>query len=425
MTIQRLLAILVLSIASSASAADAPLKGWTADPALVAELQKRRPERMIDESKVPPYVLPDALRFVDGRMVTNAQQWPQRRAEILELLRSEMFGRSPGRPKELTFDVIARDPAAWGGAATLKRVAIVSRQDGRSHRFDLVLFTPNARPKAPAFLLINNRDPEKNTDWTRRAKSEFWPVEEMIARGYGMACIQNRDLAPDVKTDNTSWRTGIVRLFEGDPADRPNRPADAWMALAAWAWGASRSLDYLETDPAVDAKRVAVLGHSRGGKTALWAGAEDERFGMVISNNSGSCGAAISRRKFGERIKLTHTNPHWFCDNFRKYHDREDDLPFDQHMLIALSAPRPVYVTSATEDLWADPRGEFLGLAHSSSVYALWGYPAIAPDAMPPADTPLIAGPRGYHIRTGPHNLTAYDWARFADFADGVWKRGG
>jgi hypothetical protein len=416
-----MVAVVMLFVGQNGQAADGQAtRGWVADPTLVADLQKRRPDRMVDESKVPPYVLPDALRRADGSIVTTPQQWAQRRAEILELFRSEMFGRSPGRPRELTFEVVARDASALGGAATLKRVAIISRQDGRSHRFELVVFTPNARSHAPVFLLINNRDPETNTDWTRREKSEFWPVEEMIARGYGMACIQNRDLAPDVKTDGTSWRTGVVRLFEGDRADRP---PDAWMALAAWAWGASRALDYLQTDPAVDAARVAVIGHSRGGKTALWAGAEDERFGMVISNNSGSCGAAISRRRFGERIKLTHTNPHWFCDNFRKYHDREDDLPFDQHMLIALAAPRPVYVTSATEDLWADPKGEFLGLAHSSSVYALWGHPAIAPDAMPPADTPLVAGPRAYHVRTGPHNLTAYDWARFADFADTVWSR--
>lgn len=220
--------------------------------------------------------------------------------------------------------------------------------------------------------------------------------------------------------DDTTFRRGVVRLFEGDRADRP---ADAWMAISAWAWGASRAMDYLETDPRVDAKRVAVVGHSRGGKTALWAAAEDERFAMAVSNNSGSCGAALSRRRFGETIVMTHTNPHWFCDNFRRYHDSEDDLPFDQHMLIGLIAPRAVYVTSATEDLWADPRGEFLGLAHSSPVYALWGHPPIAPDAMPLADSPLRAGPRAYHIRTGVHDLTAYDWARFADFADAIWPK--
>ena len=394
--------------------------GWDADPALVKRLMERRPDRMVDESKVLPYVLPDALRSADGRAVTTPEQWRGRRLEILELFRSQMFGRSPGRPQELTFERVQENPAALGGAATLTRISIVSRHDGRTHRFPLVVFLPNGKAKpTPAFLLINNRDPDKNTDHTRQAKSEFWPVEEMIARGYAMAVIQNRDLAPDVKTDDTSWRSGVVRLFEGDQA---KRPADAWMALAAWAWGASRALDYLETDPRIDAKRVAVIGHSRGGKTALWAAAEDERFAMAISNNSGSCGAAISRRRFGETIKMTHTNPHWFCDNFRKYHDREDDLPFDQHMLIGLIAPRAVYVTSATEDLWADPKGEFLGLAHASSVYALWGQPPIPPDAMPAADTPLSVGARAYHIRTGAHDLTAYDWKCFADFADALWR---
>ena len=416
MVLRVLLALALLFAAPPANA-----EGWKADPAVVKQLMERRPERMVDESKVPAYVLPDALRFEDGRAVTTVEQWRKRRAEILESFRSQMFGRSPGRPQELSFESVEENPDALAGAATLKRIAIVSRHEDRSHRFELVLFIPNGkRAPVPAFLLINNRDPEKNTDHTRRAKSPFWPVEDMIARGYAMAVIQNRDLAPDVKTDDTTWRQGVVRLFEGEHTDR--RPADAWMALAAWAWGASRAMDYLETDPRVDAKRVAVVGHSRGGKTALWAAAEDERFAMAISNNSGSCGAAISRRRFGERIKLTHTNPHWFCDNFRKYHDREDDLPFDQHMLIGLIAPRAVYVTSATEDLWADPKGEFLGLAHASSVYALWGHAAIPLDAMPPADTPLRSGPRAYHIRTGAHDLTAYDWKSFADFADGLWR---
>jgi hypothetical protein len=395
--------------------------GWSADPALVAQIMKRYPDRMVDESKVRPYTLPDALRNADGTLVSTAEQWPKRRAEILELFRSEMFGRPPGKPQELSFEVVEERKNALDGHATLKRVAIRSRHEGRTHSFELALFIPNAPAgPVPAFLLLNNRDPQKNTDATRKVKSEFWPVEEMVSRGYAMGAIQNNDLAPDVKTDHTSWKQGIIRLFEGDRADGPRAP-DATMALAAWAWGASRAMDYLETEARVDAKHVAVVGHSRGGKTALWAAAEDTRFAMAVSNNSGSCGAAISRRRFGERIALTHTNPHWFCDNFRKYHEREDELPFDQHMLIGLIAPRAVYVTSATEDLYADPRGEFLGLAHSSSVYALWGHPAIAPDAMPAADTPLVSGPRAYHIRTGRHDLTAYDWARFADFADAVW----
>lgn len=419
MSSRRLVLILALALVSNAAAAEHE-RGWTADPAVVEKLQKRRPDRMVEESKVPGYELPDALRMNDGDLVSSPREWPARRQEIMEMFHSEMFGRSPGRPQELNFETVEENTHALDGAATRKRIAIVSRYDGRSHRFELILFLPNEPARAaPTFLFINNRNPQQNTDPTRKVKSPFWPVEEMIARGYAMAAIQNGDLAPDVKTDDTTFRHGVIRLFEGDRADRPG---DAWAALAAWAWGASRSMDYLETEPRVNAKRVAVIGHSRGGKTALWAAAEDERFALAISNNSGSCGAALSRRRFGETIRMTHTNPHWFCDNFRKYHDREDDLPFDQHMLVGLIAPRAVYVASASEDLWADPRGEFLSLAHASPVYALWGHDPIPPDAMPPLETPLRGGPRGYHIRSGGHDLTLYDWNRFADFADALWR---
>ena len=422
-TLARFLPLAALSVSLAAAAAGpgaVPGKGWTADPAVVERFQKRRPNFIFEESKVPPYELPDALRFADGRAVTTPRQWRERRAEILESFRSQMFGRAPAKPQQLSFDVVEENRSAMDGSATFKRVAIISRHEGRGHRFEMLLFLPNARKTpAPVFLLLNNRDPAKNTDATRQVKSEFWPAEQIVARGYGTAVIQNNDLAPDVKA-GTTFRDGVIRLFEGG---RDDRPADAWMAIAAWAWGASRALDYLETDAGVDAARVAVVGHSRGGKTALWAAAEDERFAMAVSNNSGSCGAAISRRRFGETIALTHTNPHWFCDNFKRYHDREDELPFDQHMLLGLIAPRALYVTSATEDLSADPRGEYLALAHASSVYALLrGHPPIAPGDMPPADTPIRSGPRGYHIRSGPHDLTSYDWKNFCDFADAVWR---
>src|SRR5690606_30080511 len=202
-----------------------------------------------------------------------------------------------------------------------------------------------------------------------------------------------------------------------------DRPDDACAALAAWGWGASRCMDYFETDGDVEAKQVAVLGHSRGGKAALWTGAEDERFALVISNNSGCGGAALSRRRFGETVERINANfPHWFCDAFKSYDDREDDLPFDQHMLVALIAPRAVCIASADEDLWADPRGEFLSLAHASPVYSLWDHQAVAADAMPALDHPLVAGPRAYHIRSGGHNLTPQDWGWYMDFADRLWS---
>jgi hypothetical protein len=277
----------------------------------------------------------------------------------------------------------------------------------------------------PIFLLIDNRSTPvpatAKSPVTQPATAEingFWPVERIIARGYGAAMFHNSELSPD---DPKRFREGVLRLFEGDST---TRPADAPGALAAWAWGASRAMDYLQTDPRVDAAHVGVVGHSRGGKAALWAGACDPRFAMVISNSSGEGGAAIMRRRFGETVAaITSHFPHWFCADFQRFADHEDRLPFDAHMLLALIAPRALYVTSHGDDLWADPRGEFLALAESSPAYALFGFPPIAPDAMPGLDRPLIAGVRGYHVHAGKHDLTTYDWDRFMDFSDRLgWR---
>lgn len=407
-------ALVLVSVATQARQ-----DGWRADPKVAEQLARQQPDVNYDESRIPPYTLPDPLAGTTGT-VRTVEQWRTRRAEILELFREHVYGHRPGLPQEFRFEVVEENPKAMDGAATLKRVHVMSANHGREHVFQLTMFLPNGRPRrVGVFLLLNNR-PESNTDPTRRQKSGFWPAEQMIARGYGIAAIQVEALAPD---DRLRYRDTAIWLFEGSLTPPVPRASNAWAALAAWTWGASRAMDYLVTDSRVDAARVAVVGHSRGGKAALWAGAEDERFSMVVANDSGEGGAALSRRPFGETLaRITTSFPHWFNENYRTYANRVDALPLDQHMLLALIAPRALYVASADQDLWADPRGEFLALAHSSPVYALWGEPAIGTDAMPPLDRPAIAGRRGYHVRTGTHNLTPFDWDRFAEFADKVWR---
>ena len=390
--------------------------GWRANPELVARTTKQRPEFNYDEAAIKPFQLPDPLKAATGPVRTPAQ-WKARRREILELFRTNVYGRSPAKPAAVRFQTIEEQPSAMGGAATLKRIAVHAAQDGREHRFDLTVFLPNgARGAVPLFLLLNNR-PVTLADPTRSERAGFWPAEALIARGYGIAALQVGDLAPD---DNARYREGIIRLFEGTASGA--RPPDAWGGLAAWAWGASRAMDYFETDRRIDAKRVALVGHSRGGKAALWGGAEDERFALVVSNESGESGAALSRRNFGETIaRITESFPRWFAANYKTFAGREDTLPVDQHMLLALIAPRALYVASADQDLWSDPRGEFLSLVHASPVYALWREPSIRSEDMPPLDRPFVAGRRGYHVRSGGHDLTLFDWERFADFADHLW----
>lgn len=397
--------------------------GWTANPDIVRKASEQQPTYNYDESRVAPYTLPDllALPAAPGGKIETPADWGRRREAILELFRENVYGRSPGAPDRLRFEV-RDDPHAMEGAATLRQVTVVSTQAGREHRFGVTLFLPNARRgRVPVFLLINNR-PRDNTDPSRAVQSGFWPAERLIERGYGIAALQTAELSPD---DKDRYREGVIQLVEGT-ALAP-RPANAWRALAAWAWGARRAMDYLETDARVDVQRVAIVGHSRGGKAALWAGAEDERFALVVSNESGEGGAALSRRNFGETVaRINEAFPHWFNNTYKGFAGREPEMPTDQHMLLALVAPRALYVASADADLWSDPRGEYLALVHASPIFSLWGDAPMLAEAMPPLDHPLIAGRRGYHVRTGAHNLTPYDWDRFADFADTLqWKSAG
>jgi len=390
--------------------------GWQASPETVEKLSKGQPNFNYYEAKVPAYTLPDPLTANNGSRVTSLKAWTKtRRPEILELFRENVYGRMPSTPYTKTFSVINLDRNAMNGAATLKQVDITISSEGKSLVIHMTLFVPNnARKPVPAFLLIDNRGPA-NTDPLRIKKSEFWPAEEVVARGYAIAVFSNADVDPD---NYDEFKNGIHAIL-----DRGERKGDSWGTLSAWAWGASRCMDYFETDKDINRKKVAVLGHSRGGKTALWAGAEDERFSLVISNESGCGGAALARRKFGETVaRINSSFPHWFCLNYRKYSDNENSMPVDMHMLLGLIAPRALYVACASDDLWGDPRGSYLALYNSLPVFQLMKTGSGLPETMPPLNVQVKSGKTGFHIRDGGHNLLLKDWNWFMDFADMVWK---
>ncbi|UFH52174.1 acetylxylan esterase [Spirosoma sp. KNUC1025] len=373
-------------------------------------------EANYDESKVPPYTLPDVLKTTRNLDVRTKKTWERvRRPEIVKLFEENVYGQLPKTFDRLTYS-IKRNVSAMAGKATLKEVLIEVVRNQKVVQINLVLFIP-AKRKGPAsvFLLINNRGKE-NTDPTRAHKSDFWPAEMVIDSGYAIAAFHVSDLAPD---DTVSYVNGALQLYPEQLI-----ASNGMRAIGAWAWGASRVLDYFEKDSAINARKVAIVGHSRGGKAALWAAAEDQRFAMCFSNCSGNTGAALSRRRFGETISRINTVfPHWFAKNYKRFNNNEDALPVDQHMLLAAIAPRPLYVTNASKDLWADPSGTFLSLKNASRVYALYGFKSNLPANPPAINQPIINSPLGYHIREGEHNLTAYDWINFIKFANLHYKK--
>jgi len=392
-----------------------------------------------DESLVPEFELPDVLTSEDGRSVDSAQKWIDvRRPEILRLFQTHVFGRLPNLDVTLRIRSHERS-TVLEGLAIREQQTIYLRDDDAGPSIDVLIYTPAvAAGPVPAILGLNFRgnhtvdaDPairlpnswvpaDKRSKATGNTASEVlrgdrvgrWDVKQIVSRGYGLVTAYYGDIDPDFHDE---FQNGVHQLDEERGKDRAD---DAGGSISAWSWGLSRILDTLETHPDIDGSRVAVFGHSRLGKTSLWAGANDERFALVISNNSGCGGAALSRRRFGETVQRINTAfPHWFCRKHRDYNENENSLPIDHHQLIALIAPRPVYVASAEEDRWADPHGELLSAYHAGPVYALFNKAGLPSEKQPPVNEPIMKDV-GYHVRTGKHNVTPYDWEQYLNFAD-------
>jgi hypothetical protein len=396
-------------------------------------------EPVYDENKVPQYTLPDPLVNNDGTPVSTRDMWAkQRRPELLAMFKHYVYGKAPERPSESRSEMTSESAVEFCTHAVRKQVTLYLSSQKDPPEIHLLMYLPESSSlqPVPVFLALNFRgnhtvnadpgillypqwvqNPETGeimpympTEADRGSIARRWAIDDILARGYGLVTAHYGDIDPDY-FDN--FQNGVHGYFPRD-----DRGGNAWGAISAWAWGLSCIMDYLETDKRIDIKRITVMGHSRLGKTALWAGAQDDRFAAVISNESGCGGAALSRRKYGETVDAINNRfPHWFCTNFSAYNDREDALPVDQHELIALISPRPVYVASAIEDRWSDPLGEFLACKEAHPVYSLLGTSGLPAVDQPPLNQPVV-GQIGYHIRQGIHDVTPYDWEQFMNFTD-------
>lgn len=389
-----------------------------------------------EEASVGTYTLPDPLQLPKNKRITTLEAWETRRAYWVDQFAQNVYGQTPTQPVKLNYTVRQVKTTALGGKAIRKQVSIRLEAFPQLPPIELLLYLPKkATTPAPVFLGLNfcgnhcistEYDVTLSDRWvdnsigdvsqnnratvkSRGLQARCWPLDTLLARGYGLATAYYGDIEPD---HPDGWKTGI-RSVLGDTTK-----ADNWGAIGAWAWGLSRMLDYLETDSLVNAKRVILMGHSRLGKAALWAAAQDTRFAGIIANESGEGGAALARRNYGETVGRINTAfPHWFCKQFKTFNDQVYSLPVDQHILLGLLAPRPLYVASAEGDRWADPNGEFLGAKAAEPIYALYGKQGLGATSLPSVNT-SIGSTISYHIRTGAHDVTDFDWWQYLQFAD-------
>lgn len=419
----RLLCGALFAGATVLSLAQAP-----ANPAPLRDADGRRLSRSVAghitnyyEDKVPAYTLPDTLVLTDGAAVRDADTWwKRRRPELLKAYETEIFGRVPANAPKVRFEVVESALPVLEGKAIRRhiRAHFGDQAGGPAASFTLYLPAVVTGPVPVVLHLTFGGDPglpraPKPNGMPDAIYNDIGPVADLIARGYGYATVRYTDLQPDRRDAAHEGIRGLTLA----PGEKP--APDAWGAIAIWSWSLSRFLDYLETDAAVDAKRVALVGHSRLGKTVLWAGAADPRFALIYSSQSGEMGAALSRRDFGESVDdIASGLPQQFAGNFQKYIGRWNEMPHEAHLLIALSAPRPVMITAADGDLWSDPRGQFLAVVAAGPVWRLLGKGDLGTTEMPALDVPVATGSLAYLENKGPHLISPLDWRTFLDFAD-------
>ena len=395
-----------------------------------------------DESKVPVFEIPDALTCQDGQRITTAKQWEKkRRPELLRMFSELEYGVTQQHTGiKVKYELMSENPNAMGGLATQKQVLFkFTGKNGKTHQALLLLYIPNAaKGRVPVIVSYNFHGNQTTTfeedvipslskelmksagsdAWVRGEQASRWSYELALRRGYAVATMNYHDIYPD---SPALRQYGISPLLPDYKED--SRKDDEWGSIGIWAWGYSRIADYLEKEKRIDKNCMVVLGHSRLGKTSLWAGVQDKRFKVVISNDSGCGGAALAKRVFGENVaRITANFPHWFCPAFNAYSENEAALPFDQHELLALVAPRHVYVASAEDDQWADPKGEYLSAYYAGQVYQLYGMQGLTSKEQPAIHQPQHFDV-GYHIRAGKHDVTEYDWKCYLDFCDKVFSK--